>query len=227
MSATRAHRFSLFAGLLLLGIAAFGATQPAMTTCGGLEPGYPPLLAFEFARTVHDLHAVFGDPPDDCRAALVQAMDRVNWADSLVFIPAYGAFLLFFLFALGAQKPRLVRLAIAVALIACLADYAENASLLHLTDQLDKPSLWLHLLPWATGVKWLSLGALGVLGGWLLTEHRGFQLFFAALGAVGLAIIVAALANPFAFGRHASAGVAISWVLFLLADVFAILRPRS
>ena len=227
MSPNRAHRFSLLAGLILLGIAAFGAAQPPMKTCGTLDRGYPPLMAFEFARSVHDLHALFGDAPDDCRTVLVQHMDRINWADSFVFIPLYGAFLLFFLIAVAAHQPGLARPVIAVALLACAADYAENACLLHLTDNLDLPTTWLGLLPWATGAKWLLLGVLGVLGAWLMTSQRLLRWLFAALGAVGLLIILSALANPFAFGRHASAGVAVSWVLFLLADAFAVLRPRA
>ena len=227
MSPIRAHRLSLLAAIIVLGIVGYGATLPPMHTCGTLPGDYPPVLAFEFARSVADLHALFGDAPGDCRTVLVRRMDRLNWGDTAVFIPLYGAFLVFFLLGVRPHQPRLARVCIVLALLACAADYAENACLLHLTAQLDRPTVWLASLRWATGVKWLLLAVVGVLGGWLVTQQRQLRLLFGALCALGLLVVVSALANPYAYGRHASAGVAVSWALFIFADAFAVARPRA
>jgi hypothetical protein len=90
-----AYRVSLLAGLVVLALVGFSLMQPEPPVCGNLAANYAAIIAFELARSVSDLHAIFGDSAGTCRTVIAQQMDSVNWNDSLFFIPAYGAFLVF------------------------------------------------------------------------------------------------------------------------------------
>src|SRR5690349_15013397 len=96
MKPRTAHRISVLLGLVVLALAIVSSLQPAPPVCGNLRAGYAPIIAFELARSVSDLHAIFGDAPGACRDAIVARMDTIDWMDSLLFIPCYGAFLVFF-----------------------------------------------------------------------------------------------------------------------------------
>ena len=208
-------RLDLTAALLLVASVVFSATQPPLALCGGLDRRYPPILAFEFARSVADLHALFGPAPGACRSAVVVKLDLINWLDTALFIPIYGAFLAFGVLSLRARHPALARWAVVLTLSACCADYLENACLLQLSAAPDVASGWLALLAWATGVKWVLLGVVGVLASRLVSERRGLT----ALCVAGLAIVVLALAVPAKFGRFATLGVSVSWLMLLVAVV--------
>lgn len=212
-----AERLSLIAALLLVAAVVFSATQPPLALCGGLDPRYPPILAFEFARSVADLHALFGPAPGACRSAVAAKLDLINWLDAALFIPIYGTFLAAGVLSLRARHPRFARLAVALTLVACGADYVENACLLQLSAAPDVPGAWLALLPWATGVKWLLLGAVGVLASRVVSQRR----WLTVLCVLGLGIVVLALWVPSTFGRFASVGVSVSWVMLLVVLVRA------
>ncbi len=224
MATRTLDRIGLVAALLLVAAVVFSATQPPLATCGGLESRYPPILAFEFVRSIADLHAIFGATPSACRTALVAKFDFTNWADTALFIPIYGAFLVFSLLGLRARHPTLARAAVVCAIVACAADYVENACLLQLSADPDHPTAWLALLPWATGVKWLLLAVAGVLGGWLVSARRNVRTLLGALCLGGLVVVALGQVAPHAFGRFASAGVGVSWLILLVADL---MRWRS
>ena len=217
MTPRLAQRLSLVAAALLVAAVVFSTTQPRLAMCGGLDPRYPPILAFEFARSVADLHALFGPAPGACRDSVVAKLDLINWLDAALFIPIYGAFLAFSVLGLSQRRPALAKLTVTLTLAACGADYLENACLLQLSAAPDVASGWLSLLPWATAVKWLLLGVVGVLASRVVSERR----WLTALCGVGLAVVVLALALPATFGRFASLGVSLSWLMLLVADVRA------
>ena len=70
MASKTAHRVSLIFALLILGLVAVNLTLPSPPVCGKLAPNYAPIIAFEMARSVSDLHAIFGDAPGACRVAI-------------------------------------------------------------------------------------------------------------------------------------------------------------
>src|SRR5579872_5434634 len=96
MSSRTAHRISLVFALLILGLAVVNLLLPSPPVCGRLASNYAPIIAFELARTVSDLHAIFGAHEGACRAAIASQLDLINKIDSLLFIQLYGAFLVFF-----------------------------------------------------------------------------------------------------------------------------------
>ena len=169
-----AYRLSLLAGLFLLVLIGIGAGQKEAHVCGNLASNYPTIIAFELARSVSDLHAIFGDSAGACRTEIAQQMDAINWNDSLVFIPAYGAFLIFFFLGLRSRDARLGSIAVGITVLACAADYVENSCLFHLSVNPDVASSWLSLLAWATEVKWVGLGIVNGIAGYVLFASRRF-----------------------------------------------------
>lgn len=224
ITAKLATRISLIAALLLIAIVAYNLTQPAMTICGDLNPNYQPIIAFELARSVPDLHAIFGDAPGACREAVVARFAFINTADNYLFIPLYGIFLFFFFQAVRNRDESLARAGAILVLAACLADYVENTCLFGIAANPDVHGSALSLLPWATGVKWMGLAIAGAVGGYILSRRGGWRWIIAGLCLAGLVIVTAAMINPHSFGAMASNGVTISWVIFLIADATFVLR---
>ncbi|HTO40638.1 MAG TPA: hypothetical protein VL026_06650 [Rhizomicrobium sp.] len=221
---TIAYRVSLAAGLLLLAVVVYSALLPAMTMCGGLDPSYQPIVAFELARSVSDLQAIFGSAPGACRDAVVAQFTYINMADDLLFIPLYGIFLVFFFLASHARHQKLAITGVVLVVLACLADYIENACLFRITQNPDVPSYSLALLPWATGVKWMFLAIPGALAGYILSLRGGWRWIIAGLTIAGAVIVALAMADPASFGRYAASGVTISWAIILIADAIGALR---
>ncbi len=222
MPGTTAQRLSLLFALLLVAAVVVAACQPRLVACGGLATGYAPILAFEFIRSLADLHALFGAAPGPCRTALLAGLGRVNAGDSWLFIPIYGGFLVASLSAARAQRPGLARAALACAVVACGADYAENACLGALAAAIEAPGPALAVLPWATGVKWLLLGVAAALGAQYVSPRPRVRAVLRGLTAVGLVVVALAALWPASFGRLASLGVALGWTALLVADVAAV-----
>jgi hypothetical protein len=227
-----AFRISLAAGLLVLAVTLFSATQVPVRPCGNLPQNYAPIIAFELARSAADLDAIFGTETDrrdsSCRAQLVQELDAINVVDVLVYIPAYGVFMAFFFLGMRARRAALGTLGFRVAVIAALGDYAENACLMNLTPQLDPASPWFALLPWATGIKWLGLGLAAAIAAAIYAKSSGarvWNLLAALVCAAAFLSTVAAIAVPWMFGPVVALGIALSWLAYLVTAGVAALRP--
>ncbi|MBI1330655.1 MAG: hypothetical protein GC166_12230 [Alphaproteobacteria bacterium] len=219
LSSKGAYRFSLVLGVLLIALSFYSQNQPKLEICGSLAQNYNPVIAFELARNVSDLQALFGAAPGACRSTLAANMDQITWIDCLIFVPIYGAFLVLFFMGMRSRDERMAQMALWAVIIAVAADYAENICLFALSGAPDRPSIWLSLLPFATGIKWLGLGLAGALGGAILSLRGGFNYALAPLCVLSFAVSVAAMYNPASFGPHVSDGIALSWLIFFLIDV--------
>jgi hypothetical protein len=215
----RAFRISAVAGLVVLALAIVSGVIAKPQPCGGLPASYPPMVAFELARTGADLRALFGDAPSACRTTLVQAMDTGNYVDMALFTPAYCIFLLGFFAAVRTRAPGLARLGAALAIVAAITDLVEDVCLLGLTPALDPTSPWLARLPWITAVKWLALGGAGGCGGLLLARGGRRAMLGAAVCMLAPLATIAAIAAPARFGPFVAAGVGASWVVFLVIAI--------
>ena len=219
MSSTAAHRVSLLGALVVLGLTLSGLTLPAVGMCGGLASNYPPIVAFELARSVADLHAIFGSAAGACRSAVAARMDLINWIDSLAFIPAYGVFLAFFFIAKRATGENVARAGLVIVIAACLADYSENYALFQISSDPDS-TRWLTLLMWSTETKWVGLGIAGALGAVLIWNwQRAFGWLAALLCAVGTVASFASVPAPAIVGPYLSNALALGWLVFLAVDV--------
>jgi hypothetical protein len=222
-----AFRISFAAGLLVLAVTLFAATQEPARPCGNLQPGYAPIIAFELARNAADMEAIFGTQ-EPCRTKMIERMDAVNVVDVLVYIPVYGVFMAFFFLGMRGRHASLGTLGFRVSIVALLGDYAENACLMNLTAQLDTTSPWFDLLPWATGLKWLALGAAGAVAATIYVKSAGarlWNLLAALLCAAAFVGTVAAIAMPSMFGPLISLGVGLSWITYLITAGAAAFRP--
>ncbi len=219
LSNKTAHRISLIAALLILGLVVYSAMQPPTVPCGELPKGYAPIIAFELARSAADLHAIFGETAGACRSAIVAQLDAVNWVDVLVFIPLYTTFLVFFFLGMRNSNRTVATLAAVLMVVAALADFAENTALFHLSASPDGALAWLPWLEAATSVKWILLGVGGALGANLLSKIGGYNWALAALCLVSLAAPIAAVGDPHTFGPYVSNGITLSWLVFLFVDV--------
>jgi hypothetical protein len=222
-----AFRISFAAGLLVLAVTLFSATQAPVQPCGNLPQNYAPIIAFELARSSADLEAIFGSQ-EPCRSAVVERMDAINLVDVLVYIPVYGAFMAFFFLGMRGRHAALGTLGFRIVVSAALGDYAENACLMNLTPQLDPSSIWFTLLPWATGIKWLGLGVAGAIAAAIYVKSSGARLWnylAALLCAAAFLSTVAAIAVPARFGPLVSLGVGLSWLVYLITAGAASFRP--
>lgn len=218
-----AWRVCLGAGLVILLLTFMSGQQSLAKPCGGLAENYAPIIAFELARSEADLQAIFG-APGICRDQMIARMDSINWMDVLVFIPAYGTFLVSFFLGARSWNISLATLGVKLAVAAAATDYLENLCLMLLTPQLDASSIWMTILPWATGAKWLTLGGAAAVAGLIFVNIRPRHLLIAAIPAalvcwVALLMTLAALAAPARFGAVLSPAIGASWVLFLIAAV--------
>lgn len=228
-----AWRVCLGAGLLIVLLTIMSGQQSLAQPCGGLAENYAPIVAFELARSESDLQAIFGAPGDPCRDEMIARMDSINWLDVLVFIPAYGTFLVAFFLGMRARNVPLTGLGVKLALAAIVTDLIENPCLMLLTPRLDATSIWLTLLPWATGAKWLALGAAAAVAGIIFITIRP-RTFLPATAPAALicwiasGVTIAALISPAKFGPVLSPAIGATWVVFLItACTQAFRRPTS
>lgn len=224
MSSKTAYRISLLFALGVIGFFVFAFSLPPAAPCGDLKAGYTPILAFELARSLADLHAIFGELPNHCRAFMAAQLDQVDWADSFFFIPIYTAFIVFFFLGLRARDVRLAWIGVILAILALGGDYTENSQLFQLTADPAHASPALALLPWATAVKWIALALAGGVAGIVFLRQGGLAHILAAACFIGLAVVIAAIANPPMFGPFISNAVALSWVSFLIVDLLESFR---
>ncbi|HUO88223.1 MAG TPA: hypothetical protein VMU08_03540 [Rhizomicrobium sp.] len=219
MTQTTAYRISLAGAVAVLAFTIYSLLSPALAPCGGLARDYAPVIAEELARSVADLHAIFGDAPGACRTAIAAQLNLITWIDCLAFVPAYGVFLLFFFFAMAPRDDRSALVGFILSAMAVLADYVENVCLFQITASPDIAGFALALLPWATGIKWLALGLAGAVGGTILIRSGRVNYPAAALCALAFLGTVLAVANPHLFGKFVSDAVALSWIVFLIVDI--------
>lgn len=225
-----AWRICLGAGLVILILTLMSGQQSMAKPCGALPDNYAPIIAFELARSEVDLQLIFGEPGSDCRDEVIARMDSINWLDVLAFIPVYGTFLVGFFLGARAWNIPLAGLGVKLALVAVATDYVENLCLMQLTPELDATSAWLALLPWATGAKWLALGAAAGVAGLIFITIKPRAFLIAAVPTAlicwtALSVTIAALALPTRFGPVLSPAIGASWVIFLFTALTQALRP--
>src|ERR1700748_1831041 len=106
MTSKTAFRIGLVFALAIIALSvyAFGA-MTAPQARGDLPKAYQTVIAFDLARSVTDLHMIFGNAPSACRATLAEQMRVSTWSDSLLFVPMYALFLIFTFLGLRGRDP--------------------------------------------------------------------------------------------------------------------------
>jgi hypothetical protein len=230
MSTRIAHGLSLLCAAAIVAVllySIFGGMP--MIACGNLARGYQPIIAFELARSLGDVQAIFGHGASLCRETLNAAFARENFTDNYLFIPAYSLFLIFFFIGARSRDPFLAMLSIAIVIVAALGDWVENSSLAQIAASPDAPPAQaLTLLHYATSTKWLALGIAGFVGGLILGQKGGiannlaFVICSAGLLLTGLGISYSAVLGP-----QITTAILLSWMIFLIVDVREIFRGAA
>ena len=219
ISTTLAYRISLGGAVVILLLVLLGMFGPPAVACGDLARNYQPVIAEELARGLGDLQAIFGAAPSACRTVLANKLNLITLIDSLVFIPAYGVFLLFFFLALVPRDEHAAFLGFVLSALAVVGDYVENVCLFQVTTAPDAVTVWLALLPWATGLKWITLGLGAAVAGTILIKSGRVNYPAAALCGLSFLGSVLGIANPHLFGPYISNAVILSWLVFLIVDI--------
>jgi hypothetical protein len=219
LTSRTAYRISLIAGIIVIAITVLGQVLKPVPVCGKLAPGYQPIIAFEMVRSVSDLHAIFGEAPDQCRTAITAQLNTINVVDCWLYIPAYGSFLAFFFLGMRSRERRLGTIAAATIVIACAADYAENFCLFQLSANPDVESHWITLLAWTTEMKWVGLGVASAIGGAIFWQASGWWRLAMAPCAAAVVAALIAIPHPAIAGPHLSLAFVAGWILFIAVDV--------
>lgn len=174
----------------------------------------PPVVAFEFARTVAEASPLFGTGA--CRPLALSAMDAINRLDILAYIPAYSLFAVFgAVFAARGARPPLVLMAILAAILAFVADMIETTTLLRATADLEAAGA---LLPRSSAAAWTKFAALAVHGLLVaavclrVAPRRWIVGLAMILPAVGVA---AAAIDPAAYSKLMMLGLTVGWMVLL------------
>ncbi len=215
MNATKTSRL-LPALTTLTGLASLAVTvgfrQLAAVKAAGTCVGAGSVVEFEFARTAAELAAVFG--PEVCRRPVIAGMDAVNRLDIAAFIPAYTAFAILAALWLGGRS-RLALAAIALAVVAFVADMVETTTLLQITKDVAAAE---PLLPRSSTAAWIKFAALGAHGLALAliclraAPKRRLLAVLLVLPAIGVA---AARIDPGSVGLL-TLGLGLSWTAMML-----------
>lgn len=214
----------VLAGLAVLLIAIF--LMPKFPTdSAGIEPGYgSPIIAFEMARSVADLHAVFGTPDDPERARRIAMMDDGNIWD-FPFMIAYGLFIALFLRAAGKASGNSIWYLLAMlGIVAGAADAIENNILLNLTADIEAaPDI--GLLAYPVWTKFLSIMVTGAAAGIVIaTQGRHFWRILGVVATASALLVLPGFYDPATYGAPMGLGITICWIIML---IFAITRWRQ
>lgn len=188
----------------------------------------PPVIPFEFARTVAEASALFGT--GDCRALSLAAMDAINRLDIAGYIPAYTLFAVFgAIFAARGDRPPLVLLAILAAVGAFVADMVETTTLLAITK--DMATATDAMTVRASTAAWIKFGLLAVyaalmVGVCLRASPRrrivGLAFVLPVLGTIAAAV------DKHSLTPAMNLGTIVAWtVLWLFAIKEAIWPPKT
>jgi hypothetical protein len=219
LSSRNAYRISLAAGIVVLSFSILDAILKPVPACGDLPSNYAPIIAFEMARSVADLHAIFGDKVSECRTAISNQLDFVNVIDCLLYIPAYGTFLVFCFLGMRSRNRRLGTAAALVTIAACAADYAENLCLFRLSANPDIESQWLTHLAWTTEIKWVGLGTASAIGAAILWNISGWWRLASIACSFALVAALITITHPAVAGPYLSLAFAAGWMAFFAVVV--------
>lgn len=184
---------------------------PGMKACGGGDP----IFAFEMVLSPSDVEALFAE---NCRAAHATAQRTGLWIDIALFVWIYSAFLIVGLLALKrdarTKSDRIIRLAIALAGFAAIADQFENFILLRILETLPGTQSDIDILYFAPRIKFAFLGIVTALAGILHLKMVGWRKLVGGVAIFGgLWSAIGVLVNH----EWVLKGMTLGWVALAVA----------
>ncbi len=227
MSPRTSFRISLVGAAVLIALIVLAGRLPPLQPCGDLAKGYAPVIAFELVRSVPDMLAIFGLGEGECRTAIREGLNTATLFDSVIYIPAYGVFLVFALLGIASRGTGLGRTAVILTLASIAADYVENFAMSQLASAPDMESIWLAVLVAATNTKWLGLGLATFLGGLVLARRSVWGLLALVPCSLSLMCGLVAVANPTLAGPWLTTAMGIGWLALLAVAVVGAFGPSA
>jgi hypothetical protein len=215
MSERTAFRLALVAAVAMLAAGAFmGVREP----CQPLPMSA--MIAFELARSPADLNRIFDTGEEGCGTEIARQLEHANMLDTFAYVPAYAAFFVLVLYALGRRDKALGWTGIVLVLVCAIADLVENAAMFGITYGLGAADDPLAMLIVATNVKWIGLAIATTLAGAMLWRRGGLGWVGFLACAIPLPVSVWALIAPDAAGRYLIPGMAAASVMLLAVAVW-------
>jgi hypothetical protein len=209
-------RVAAVAALLTIIVALSFPAIPGITACDKAGSW----VAFQMVSSVAAVNAMIGP---DCAKAFALALRRSMWLDSLVFIPAYGAFLGLVLGALRRRSINVWLAGIASLAIGIAGDQVEGFRLLAIIEALPGTETMIDSVNTATLVKKLGLSVTTGLIGLLLTRERGaMRLLGFIIATGGLAVLAASVSTSFgdAGEQISQYGLLVAWLALAIVAAF-------
>lgn len=215
-------RWAALAGLVALATSVGFGSIDGIQACS--ESG-DAILNFEFVRSPAEVEALF---PHHCRALHIEAQRTGLWLDTLLFIPAYSAFLVLSLAAPGREDPagsqRIARVGMILTLVAALSDQFEGYQLFAILNAMPGTQAGIDLLIPAVRAKFGLLALVVILAGWLHLRQPGWRRI---AGGIILAGGLWSMAGLFVDRAWLIQGSALAWLTLLLTNILLSTRRAA
>ncbi len=209
--------------VMTLGFFILPGIRQAGETCGRA----PNMTAFELARSVDDLRAVFADTAPGCRDAMARAMNQINRIDLPFYILVYSVFMVSAaLFESAKSKQRRWLWGLLAAAIAVLGDFLETGILLQITDDLADPGEWIGPLIFSTWLKWVALGSYAGLVAVLTVQQSPRRWVIGIINLLAALITALALFMPAKFGGLMSVALFAGWMALWVDSLRSVFLKR-
>jgi hypothetical protein len=210
--------FAIFAAFFVL-----PGVRQANEICGRA----PDMTAFELARSVAQIQAVFAETKPGCRDAMVKAMNQMNRVDLPLFMMVYAVFMVSAaLFESAKSRQRRWLWALLAAGVALLGDLIETGVLLQITDDLADPGEYIAPLIVSTWIKWLALGTFAGLVAVLTLQQSPRRWIIGLVNLAAAVLTVLALLAPATFGTWMSLALGAGWLTLWIDSLRAVFLKR-
>ncbi|PID85144.1 MAG: hypothetical protein CSB13_09555 [Chloroflexi bacterium] len=207
-----------FIGLAVILISVISLFIFPQTAPGQIAGIRSPIIAFEFAQTVDEIHTLFGPDGSPEQADMIRKMDQGNILDYLYML-LYSSFLFSFALTIVKQSGKQwLYLGAVLAILALIGDALENIQLLTITAHLPSGDIVAALarLHWFTWLKWGSL-ALYFLGASVWFRRNGrFGKIIAGLGIITFLLSLASFIQRGATTESFTLSVALMFLLMII-----------
>jgi hypothetical protein len=201
-------------GFLVLVLAGLFLLLPGVRQATDICGRTPDMTAFELARSVDDLRAIFAETKPGCRDAMVKAMNQMNRVDLPVFMICYALFMVSAaLFESAKAKQRRWLWALLAAGIALLGDLIETGVLLQIADDLADPAPYVAPLVVSTWLKWLALGGYAGLVAVLTLQQNPRRWIIGLVNLAAAVLTLFALFSPATFGTWMAVAIGAGWLV--------------
>jgi hypothetical protein len=216
----------------LLGLLVFVAgfimhILPSGTQASALCGHRPNLSAFELARSVADVQAVFNGDTPGCSDAMRRAMDHLNRINLPFFMLLYAAFMVSAaLFESASAKKRRWLWALLAVAVALLGDLLETGILRQINSDISTADVYIVPLMITAWMKWLALGSYAAIVAVLTLARAPRRWIVGAINCAAALLTLVALFSPHEFGSVMRMAIGWGWIALWIDSLRAVFVKR-